>query len=41
MNGFPTITKSDGTTYDAQREYLSEEDKNTINLMYFNPGKGK
>jgi hypothetical protein len=41
MNGFPTITKSDGTTYDAQREYLSEEDKNTINLMYFNPGNGR
>lgn len=36
-NGLPTITKSDGSTYEAQREILSEGDKNVINMIYLTP----
>lgn len=36
-NGQPTITKLDGSIYDAQREVLSEGDINAINLIYLPP----
>ncbi len=36
-NGSPTITKTDGSVYDAQREALSEGDKEIINLIYRYP----
>jgi uncharacterized protein (TIGR02145 family) len=35
-NGLPTITKLDGSTFNANREDLSEDDINIINLIYGN-----
>lgn len=36
-NGLPTITKLDGSTFEAQREILSQEDINVIKSIYLSP----
>ncbi len=34
-NGEPTMTKKDGTLFEAQRDHLSDEDKEHIRQIYY------